>query len=518
MKGLFLTLTSLLIVIVAFLGIWDAGFLTYNEVRGIVPPCRPPFACGQVLDSPWSHVGPIPLSAVGMLYYGAVFILGILYFCEQSTIRLSKNVVFHTKTLLFLLTSCGLLFSVYLVSIMAFVIQAWCLYCLFSAALSSSLFLLSACGQFIASKKPDGFVPSFHRALFTLFYTWIAKPLFFLFDPEAVHDTMTMVGKMLGSSLLTRLPTRWLFHFSHPQLVRRIDGIVFPNPVGLSAGFDYDANVTSILPEVGFGFATIGTVTNEPYEGNTPPRLGRYPKSQALLVNKGFKNIGIREIVKKIEHMKFSIPVGISIGSTNKIHASLKDQIEDVMESFRIVERSSASHAYYELNISCPNTKGGQPFTTPDRLEKLLVYLDTLKIQRPVYIKMPIDLSDKETLSLLKTAKPHVIAGVIFGNLTKDKTNPDVHPHDRQAWKISNGNLSGKPTMKRSNHFIELTKKTFASRFTIIGTGGIFAPQDAALKLSLGADLVQLITGMIYQGPGLIGGINEYLVHQKKKE
>ncbi len=327
---------------------------------------------------------------------------------------------------------------------------------------------------------------------------------------------MTQTGKTLGAFPVTRMLTHTLFEYSNLRLHKKIDGIVFPNPVGLSAGFDYDADLTSIIPSVGFGFATIGTVTNEPYGGNKAPRLGRYPRSQALLVNKGFKSSGANAIIKKLENQEFAIPIGISIGSTNKQHASLLAQIEDILHAFILFERSGVLHSYYELNISCPNTTGGQPFTTHDRLEHLLIKLDAVKIKRPIYIKMPIDLSDSQTLSLLHTAKKHTIAGVIFGNLTKDKDNPDVDPQDRVHWKSVQGNLSGKPTMNRSNHFIELTKKTFKSHFIIIGTGGIFTPEDAQTKFRLGADLVQLITGMIYEGPQLIGEINEYIASRNK--
>jgi dihydroorotate dehydrogenase len=201
------------------------------------------------------------------------------------------------------------------------------------------------------------------------------------------------------------------------------------------------------------------------------------------------------------------IPTGISIASTNTSFASEKEQIQDILKCFKLFEQSSLKHAYYELNISCPNTFGGEPFTTSEKLERLVSKLDGLKITRPVYVKMPIDLSLKETKQLLKTLVPHNIQGVIFGNLTKDKQNPAVHPQDQKRWQLMKGNLSGKPTWQRSNERIALTRSTFGQRFTIIGTGGIFSGADAKEKIKLGADLLQLITGMIYEGPQLIGQI-----------
>ena len=180
---------------------------------------------------------------------------------------------------------------------------------------------------------------------------------------------------------------------------------------------------------------------------------------------------------------------------------------------FRLFEKSLVQHRYYELNISCPNTFGGEPFTSPQRLEILLTCLDRLRLSRPVLIKMPVDLTNRAALNLLRVSERHQVAGVIFGNLTKDKNNPAVDPADRRLWRTRKGNLGGKPTWDRSNRLIVLTKKYFPQRFVIVGTGGIFSPADAAHKLNIGADLIQLITGMIYQGPSLIGQINYHLAN-----
>lgn len=348
-------------------------------------------------------------------------------------------------------------------------------------------------------------------ALFASAYQNLLKPLLFRFDAEKVHDSFTALGKIAGSNQTAQFLTELLFSYKNPSLEKTVDGIFFPNPTGLSAGFDYNGELTDILPMVGFGWHTIGTVTLHPYEGNTPPRLGRFPKSKALLVNKGFKSRGAEVIIKQLSKKTFHIPTGISIGSTNKHFNSVKEQLSDIAHCFQLFERSKLQHAYYELNISCPNTFGGQPFTQPNALNTLLAITDTLDISRPVYIKMPIDQSKKQTLEMLKVASRHNIQGLIFGNLTKDHTNPDVHPSDAAAWKNRTGNVSGKPTWHRSNALLQLSKAHYKDRFTLIGTGGVFSGQDAATKLDLGADLVQLISGMIFQGPQLIGQINSYL-------
>ncbi len=347
--------------------------------------------------------------------------------------------------------------------------------------------------------------------IFHYLYTKGLKRIFFLMDPEFVHDRMTKTGMLLGKTELGQKLTSQLFAYSHPSLNKTVNGIHFPNPIGLSAGFDYNGELTQILPSVGFGFHTIGTVTLHPYAGNHPPRLGRLPNSKALIVNKGLKNIGAKAIIKKLEKVKFHIPTGVSIASTNKAFANEDEQIKDILTCFLLFEKSSLKHTHYELNISCPNTFGGEPFTTPQRLERLLIILDRAHISKPVYVKMPIDQSKDESLTLLNIISKHTIHGVVVGNLTKDKANPTVNNEDQKLWQQRKGNLSGKPTWERSNQLIELTKKKFKNRFTIIGVGGVFSPEDAVHKMNLGADLVALITGMIYEGPQLIGQINYQL-------
>lgn len=344
-----------------------------------------------------------------------------------------------------------------------------------------------------------------------LIYRNLLKRLFFLCDPERVHTALVFIGQWSGRIPLARRLMALFFSDSSNVRYKNIDGITFKGPVGLAAGFDYNAQLPLILPSLGFGFATVGTVTYRPYEGNSKPRLGRMPASKALLVNKGFKSLGCHEVIRRLDNQRFAIPIGISIGSTNTEFNNLDEQISDIMKCFKAFETSRVKHRYYELNISCPNTKGGQPFTTPARLEKLLRALKRLHVSKPIYVKMPIDYPPKQTLALLRVLDKYPIAGVIFGNLTKDKNNPDVTEADRRVWQQRAGNLSGKPTWKRSNAMIALTKEQFGNRFTIIGTGGIFSPEDAAEKMRLGADLVQLITGMIYQGPQLIGEINDTL-------
>ena len=377
-----------------------------------------------------------------------------------------------------------------------------------SAAISGSLFILTSLYLKTAQQTPALFIRSLVQKKLGFLYRNLVKPCCFLIDAEKVHTAILGLGEQLGQTTIAKGIIKTCFAVNSPKLLTIKAGIHFPNRVGLSAGFDYNGQLSNILPTIGFGWHTIGTVTLQPYAGNRKPRLGRFPDSKGLLVNKGLKNHGAHAIIAHLSQQQLEIPTGISIASTNKHFDSTRDQILDILQCFWLFEHSDVDHKYYELNISCPNTFEGEPFTTPSRLSLLLTALDQLHLTRPVFIKMPIDQGAQATRELLAVVAKHTVAGVIFGNLTKDKTNPSVTPADRKRWKTMRGNISGKPTWERSNAHIALTKKEFGNRFVIVGTGGIFSPADAAEKIHLGADLVQLITGMVFQGPQLIGEIN----------
>jgi len=339
----------------------------------------------------------------------------------------------------------------------------------------------------------------------------------FLFDAEFIHNSITNLGKIIGNIK----PITWLMKkftlVENPILAQMTGNICFKNPIGLAAGFDYEAKLTQILPAVGFGFQTVGTITNKQYEGNIKPRLGRLPKSRSLLVNKGFKNLGIRETLKRLENKKFEIPVGLSIGVTNT--SSLSNQevaINDIVEAFKVAERSFIPFSYYEMNISCPNLHVKVDFYSPKHFEELLIAVTKLNLSKPLFIKMPIDETNDEVLEILKVIVRYPVQGVIFGNLQKNKNDPALHPLEVEN--ASKGYFSGKPTEKRSNELISLTYKTYGKKLTIIGCGGVFSPEDAYKKIRLGASLVQLITGMIYEGPQLIAEINLGLIKLLKKD
>lgn len=349
-------------------------------------------------------------------------------------------------------------------------------------------------------------------------YKNVTKRIFFLQNPDFVHERVTTLGESLGKLKIAKNIISSTLNIDSPLLQQNINGIDFKKPVGLSAGFDYDAKLTQILPPLGFGFETIGTVTYMSYEGNPKPMLGRLPKSKSLMVNKGFKNQGAKAISEKLKKLNFEIPLGISIGRTNSLELkSQKQSIEDILSAFNIFEKAKVKNSYYELNISCPNLYGDITFYPPKNLNELLKEVDKLKIKKPIYIKMPIEKSDKEVTAMIEViVKYQSIKGVIFGNLQKDRSDKAFDKEEVKKFKV--GNFSGKPTEKRSNELIELAYKNYKEKLVIIGCGGIFSAEDAYRKIKLGASLVQLITGMIYQGPQLISQINLELIELLKKD
>ncbi|MFO0703586.1 MAG: quinone-dependent dihydroorotate dehydrogenase [Patescibacteria group bacterium] len=353
---------------------------------------------------------------------------------------------------------------------------------------------------------------SFYR----LGYQLIAKPLFFLVKPEIIHDFFLEFGHLLGKCICAKKFFAFLFSYENKKLEQNVLGIHFRNPVGLSEGYDKDAKLLSILPSIGFGFTQVGTVTINPYEGNPKPWLVRLKKSKAILVNYGLKNIGIEKIAKRLKsYGKIKIPYSISIGKTNSCDTiNLDDGIADYKKCFDFAIKSNLAD-FYTINISCPNTFGGEPFTTPEKLSRLLAVLMTMQSKKPVFLKMPINLPWEQFQTLLDEAVRQKVSGVIIGNLNKDH-------HDKSLVEIlpenAKGGISGLPTKDLSNTLISETYKYYGDKLKIIGVGGIFTAHDAYDKIKRGATLLQIITGLIYQGPQTVGEINEGLVQLLEKD
>jgi len=350
-------------------------------------------------------------------------------------------------------------------------------------------------------------------------YRNFIKRILFLFPADYVHTLLLKVGKTLGKSKFAKNLLKNMWSYQDEKLAQIVCDLTFQNPIGLSAGFDYNADLVNIIPDIGFGFSTIGTLTSEAYEGNPAPMLGRLPKSRSLLVNKGFKNEGVKKVLSTMSGEKTGAVKGVSIGVTNKSYDTFEAMIDNLVSGFREAEAFS-NFDYYELNISCPNLHNVKSLTnelaSPEGINHALQRINTIGIKRPIFIKMPIERSNQEMSKLIDAIKPFsFVYGLIFSNLVKDRTNKAF---DRcEVDNAGVGNFSGKPVEDQSNILIRFAYKLYGERFIIIGTGGVFNAEDAYIKIKSGATLVQLITGMVYQGPQVIGDINrgiaELLAH-----
>ncbi len=337
-------------------------------------------------------------------------------------------------------------------------------------------------------------------------YRQVLKRIFFLIDSEAIHDRMLCAGAFLGSNWATRKIMAALFCYSDRRLEQNVRGMRFANPVGLAAGFDKNAELTQILPAVGFGFAEVGTITGEPCAGNPKPRVWRLKKSRGLLVNYGLKNDGCEKIAERLRGKSFAMPVGINIGKTNSPETvGLEAGISDYAKAYRAF---AGIGIYTTINISCPNAFGGEPFENAGKLDRLLERIGRIPSKKPVFMKMSPDLSKKQIDAILKVAAKHKVAGFICTNLTKNRQNAKIADKLYSAA----GGISGKPTEDLSNECIRRIYSKTKGKFVIIGCGGIFSAEDAYKKIKLGASLVQLITGMIFEGPQLVSSINLGLV------
>jgi dihydroorotate dehydrogenase len=339
-----------------------------------------------------------------------------------------------------------------------------------------------------------------------MFYKKILRPIFFMCDPEFMHDFMVFWGEVFGAFA----PARWFINavwgYKGRDISKVVDGVRYERPVLLSAGFDTDGRLSRILSSISFGGEEVGSVTARPCDGNTKPRLTRLIRNKSLVVWKGLRNQGAKIISERLLHKKTpkEFVVGISVAQTNDENVrNAETGIEDYYETFKIMNEKGVGD-YYTINISCPNTFGGETFTTPELLTRLLDKLSAVQCTKPRYIKMPINLEWERFNELLRIIDKFGYNGVVIGNLNKKYSMLD-HPQDApEEWR---GGLSGKPCFELSNDLIRKTREAYGARFTIIGVGGIMSAEDAMEKFNAGADLVQLITGIIFEGPGLVSKI-----------
>jgi dihydroorotate dehydrogenase len=341
-------------------------------------------------------------------------------------------------------------------------------------------------------------------------YKFLIRPLFFLIDPEKIHHFVIAVLRISGRIPGGKAILRFLFHFEHPQLERVIFGLKFKNPVGLAAGLDKDARIVDEMACLGYGFIEIGTLTPKPQPGNDKPRLFRLPQDQALINRMGFNNEGVAAAVERLRKRKSPVLVGGNIGK-NKVTPN-----ENAMDDYAYCFEALYPYVdYFVINVSSPNTPGLRELQEKEPLQKLLSHVITLSKQKekykPVLLKIAPDLSPSQLDDIVYILKQTKTDGVIATNTTIDRS--DLVTPTAEVTAIGNGGLSGKPLTLRSTQVIAYLRNMLGKDFPIIGVGGIMTPADAVEKLKAGADLVQIYTGFIYEGPSVVKRINKDILN-----
>jgi dihydroorotate dehydrogenase len=339
-------------------------------------------------------------------------------------------------------------------------------------------------------------------------YKLIIRPFLFLIDAERVHHLVFTFLKLKGHIPGFKSLLRSLFSTKIPQLNRQILGLRFENPVGLAAGFDKDAKLIDELACFGFGFIEIGTLTPQPQPGNEKPRLFRLPQDQALINRMGFNNEGVLEAVERLKKRKSTIIIGGNIGKNkNTPNDKALDDYAYCVEALHLYVD------YFVVNVSSPNTPGLRELQEKEPLRKLLAYVKALSQSKPnpkpVLLKIAPDLTVEQLDDVIAILKETKTDGVIATNTTISREGLETEKSELE--KIGNGGLSGKPLADRSNEMIRYLRKQLGKDYPIIGVGGIMSVEDAVEKLKAGADLIQIYTGFVYEGPGFIKEINKQI-------
>jgi dihydroorotate dehydrogenase len=340
-------------------------------------------------------------------------------------------------------------------------------------------------------------------------YKLLLRPLFFLFDPEKIHHfTFSLI------QITTKIPGfTWIFRslyvIEDQRLERNLFGLTFKNPVGLAAGFDKNAVLYNELANFGFGFIEIGTVTPKAQAGNPKKRLFRLKDDQGIINRMGFNNEGLEPAISELRKNKGKIIIGGNIGKNT--YTLPEDYTKDYLECF------NALHPYVDyfvLNVSCPNVGSHEKLNDKDYLEELISAVQkankTFEKQKPILLKIAPDLNNDQLDEIVELVAATKLDGVIASNTSTNRTG--LKASNRQLEVIGNGGLSGQPIKDKSTRVIKYLADKSNKSFPIIGVGGIHSANDALGKINAGADLVQIYTGFIYEGPRLIKSINKAIL------
>ncbi|UCF59901.1 MAG: quinone-dependent dihydroorotate dehydrogenase [Anaerolineaceae bacterium] len=336
------------------------------------------------------------------------------------------------------------------------------------------------------------------------------QPLLFKLDPERAHQLTLRILELAGSLPPIRAWMRRVFSLEKPDLHVHAFGLDFPNPVGMAAGYDKDGRAFHGLACLGFGHLELGTVTPHSQVGNPRPRIFRLPQDEALINRMGFPNAGCAELLQRIQRR--GRPPGVVLGVN--IGKGTDTPLDEASDDYLILLRTFYTVAdYLVVNISSPNTIGLRRLQAREYLEELLEALSSARSELevaerrsvPILVKLSPDLNDDELEDAVGVVQGTGMDGIIATNTTVDRSGLS------SPFRDETGGLSGNPLRERSTEMVRHIHKLTGGELPIVGVGGIFSAEDAREKLEAGATLIQVYTGLVYRGPGLVRGILEGL-------
>jgi len=340
-------------------------------------------------------------------------------------------------------------------------------------------------------------------------YKLFIRRFLFLFDPEKIHYVTFSLIRFFCKVPFFSSIFRAMYLIEDKRLERNLFGITFKNPVGLAAGFDKNAVLYNELANFGFGFIEIGTVTPIGQEGNPKKRLFRLKDDQGIINRMGFNNDGLETAIGQLKKNKGKLIIGGNIGKNTQ--TSPQNYTNDYEECFKGLHPYVD---YFVLNVSCPNVGSHEKLNDKEYLLELISSVQNLNLlestQKPILLKIAPDLNNNQLDEIIEIVAETKIDGIIASNTSTSRSG--LKASKKQLQEIGNGGLSGLPIKEKSTRVIKYLKDTSNKAFPIIGVGGIHSAKDALEKIEAGADLVQIYTGFIYEGPGLIKQINKALL------
>jgi len=354
--------------------------------------------------------------------------------------------------------------------------------------------------------KLSGSIVNLHQNLNLMnLYKAVVRPFLFRFPADYAHELTIDAASYASEHKWITKPLKKIYQKTDPRLHQKIWGLHFDNPVGLAAGFDKNGTTIHLMEALGFGYVEIGSISANACTGNPKPRSFRLAKDQSLINRLGLNNDGAKTVVKRLKRSNLNIPLGVNIAKTHNQEISGLAALQDYSYSFSQAKKVAD---YITINISCPNTTEGKTFEDPELLNRLLSHLEVGNdaSDPPVLIKLSVDLDNNNLEELLNVSERFAVSGYVATNTSSKREGliTDTKTLDN----IGSGGLSGKPIREKSTDIIRRIYNYTKGEKTVIGVGGIFTAEDAIEKFKAGADLIQIYTGMVYEGPGIVKAIN----------